>query len=292
MTATSTQQSYSHLSSLGIIEIQGADAKKFLQGQLTINADLIDEQKLNLAAICNPQGRCISLFFTFAKAQAIYLILKQDTIKLTLETLRKYAVFFKLQINDVSTDYAIFGASGKNIPLDEAVEHQNLLYLNQQNPNKQIAILVTKKSSTQKASGLHENHWFYQLASQGIPWLEESAQTHFLPHYLNLPQLCAVDFKKGCFTGQEVIARMQYKGQLKSHLQLFSSSDPAEIHPKQSIFCGEKKAAEVVCSVSVPGKESLILAVLQDRYLNQEFFQLNQQNLPILKLKEIDVLGQ
>ena len=88
------------LSDLGCIKIQGKDAKKFLQGQVTCDVDKITTEQSSLAAHCNPQGRIISLFQLFLYRDAYYLLMQQTMIPIAMAALKKYAVFFKTEIKD------------------------------------------------------------------------------------------------------------------------------------------------------------------------------------------------
>ncbi len=285
------QQSICHLNNFGLIKISGIDANKFLQGQITVNIDLVTENQLTLAATCNPQGRVLSLFFINKKEGDFYLILRSDTIESTLAHFKKYAVFFKVAITDDSNQYALYGL---NQPLTD-----NLKSIIKLTPSswleKNIHILMVDNGDrTAFESSLNtellimaEQNWLTHLAKSGITWLENKSQAEFLPHNLDLPQLKAVDFKKGCFTGQEVIARMQYKGKLKSHLQLFQLTGDNTVSTLDTIYVGEDKAAQVICSACDEHGNTLILALLKDSYLEAKKFHLNDENGPILNLLKI-----
>lgn len=149
----------------GLLEISGEQAKKFLQGQLTCNMDEVTPESPHLAAHCNPQGRVISLFYLFLRDDHYFLQMPREMIPIALQALKKYAVFFKVKLTDVSDEQRIEKNSKENIPM------------------------IYPETSEQ-----------------------------FLPHDLNLPALGAVSFNKGCYTGQEIIARMHYRGKLKNQL--------------------------------------------------------------------------
>jgi len=131
---------------------------------------------------------------------------------------------------------------------------------------------------------INEQSWLFSLATQKICWLTSQSQSQFLPHNLDLPELDAVDFKKGCFTGQEVIARMQYKGKLKSHIQVFETKCATEVTPMSSILVDDKNAAQVICGAKNEENQTAILALVKDRYLDSKIFRLNDENGPILEL--------
>lgn len=155
----------------GILKISGPQAADFLQGQLTCD---IKHASINpmLAAHCNREGRVISLFYLYLIDEIYYLVMDADMVSITQAALKKYAVFFKVILEDVTT------SNPANIHLHEDSE----------------------------------------LIQKNIPIIYPETSGKFLPHDLNLQLLNAIDFNKGCYTGQEIIARMHYRGKLKNYL--------------------------------------------------------------------------
>jgi tRNA-modifying protein YgfZ len=152
----------------GLMSITGEGAKKFLQGQLTCNIEEITTEPV-LAAHCNPQGRIISLFWIHSEHDGFYLQMPRELIPIALAALKKYAVFFKVTLTDISDSQAQADQTALNVP-------------------------------------------------KGIPAIYPETSEKFLPHELNLHKLNAISFNKGCYTGQEIIARMHYRGKLKTHM--------------------------------------------------------------------------
>lgn len=275
-----------HLSQLGCIKITGADTDKFLQGQLTIAPNDITQDKLSMGAVCNPQGRCIALFWATRINEDILFVLPQSTIETTLSHLTKYAVFFKTELLDATMEYPILGSSAQ--PTDEKLEPivETLAHFQLYQSQCYISICQQIPTNTADANEIEQlqSQWFYDLALAGIPWLETDSQGEFLPHNLNLPELNAVDFKKGCFTGQEVIARMQYKGKLKSHMQLLISDQNLPVSTLSKLHSEGRAAGEVICSSIDQERGTAVLAIVRDKYLENQNFRLNDENGPILKL--------
>lgn len=280
--------SISQLASFGLIKISGVDCNKFLQGQITINVESIEENKLALAATCNPQGRILSLFFITKRANDIYLILPLETIESTIAHFKKYAVFFKVTITDESQQFDLYGL---NQPLTNDIGSAIKMAATSWKDRNINIFIVNSDNKTDFETNLKpllafkpEQNWLAYLALNRIAWLESISQAEFLPHNLDLPLLKAVDFQKGCFTGQEVIARMQYKGKLKSHLQLFQLSSNEVVSALETIYVREEKAAQIICSARDEKNKTLILALLKDGYLEDKIFHLNHENGPILNL--------
>lgn len=169
---------------LGLLCVEGVDSKKFLQGQLTCNLDEMISKKLQLGAHCNPQGRIISLFHIFLQDDKYFLLMPLELIPIAIAALKKYAVFFKVNLTDAQ--------------------------------DKEIIQQIIPS----------EIEWKKQNIQQKIPAIYPETSEKFLPHEVNLPELNGVSFNKGCYTGQEIIARMQYKGKLKTHLYLGKTQHP------------------------------------------------------------------
>jgi tRNA-modifying protein YgfZ len=272
------------LSNFSLIKVDGPDARQFLQGQITINADHIETNKLSLAAICNLKGRCIALFFATQIEDAIYLVLSSDTAQTCIDTLKKYAVFSKVEISIADSEYQLVGLSSHGLlPNNDEQYSEHLAVWSDK--ALAIAFIPQQQFSANENNELEaESVWLSHLTTQGIPWLNAKSSAVFLPHNLNLPKLGAVDFKKGCYTGQEVVARMHYKGKLKSRLQLFSSEQVISAEPTDLIYSTTNKAGEVICCVSHCNQQTQILALTKDSYLDQENFRFASENGPILKL--------
>src|SRR5262245_46376236 len=97
------------LSDLGLIKIQGIDAKKFLQGQLTCDVESITSSTNCMGAHCNPQGRVISLFYLFIFQEFYYLLMQRSMVPIAIQALKKYAVFYKIELMDVSLKTSAVG---------------------------------------------------------------------------------------------------------------------------------------------------------------------------------------
>ena len=112
------------LSNYGLLEIAGEGAKKLLQGQLTCNLDEINPNQSRLGALCNPQGRMVSLFRIFMLQDRYYLQMPCEMVPITLNALKKYAIFFKVTLQDVSGNFSQMGFYGNTdlIPLPTEVD--------------------------------------------------------------------------------------------------------------------------------------------------------------------------
>lgn len=187
------------LSNTGLVKVSGIDAKKFLQGQLTCNLETITAEISSMGAHCNPQGRVISLFHLFLFQQSYYLLMPARMIPIAIKALKKYAIFFKAEISDASNEI-----------------NQLLHHFPEKMPLSQQQNILEK-----------------------IPALYPETSEKFLPHEINLIALNAVSFEKGCYTGQEIIARMHYRGKLKSQLYRAAVSTSTPPQPGQDIYSAQ-----------------------------------------------------
>jgi len=220
------------LSHLGHLKISGPDAKKFLQGQLTCNMEDISINQCRVGAHCNPKGRIISLFNIFYFKESFYLQMPRDMISLASNALKKYAVFFKVSLLDVSDEFHCVGYMGNSLgsfPLPqnphEVTLFNDLLIFKVPDHSPRYELLGDIKAITEfknlvpNAENLSIDYWKYRDIEAKIPNVYPETSEKFLPHELNLHLNNGISFNKGCYTGQEIIARIQYRGQLKTRLE-------------------------------------------------------------------------
>ncbi len=219
------KQTICDLSDYGLLRVSGLDAKKLLQGQITCNVDDVTPMQNRLGAHCNPQGRVISLFRLFQFEDEYYLLLPRSMVFIAMTALKKYAVFYKVELQDVSADFSILGCVNERIN----EEHVAVLDIPSSTTRsiiigKNPAVQSLRDRLTKYLEPTSSTVWKDLDIQDGIPNIYPETSGKFLPHDLNLPALKAVDFEKGCFTGQEIIARMQYRGKLKNKLYTASLS--------------------------------------------------------------------
>ncbi|WP_250462993.1 YgfZ/GcvT domain-containing protein [Microbulbifer litoralis] len=229
------------LSPLGAVSVTGPDSQKFLQGQLTCDLVTLPDGSATLGAHCNPKGRAISVFSASkVSPEKIFLRLPRDLASTAREALAKYAVFFKSELADISGQYRWLGLQGKGATGHTArllgLEGLTAGHVKEFDCNgesalaealseRQVALLVPAQSAAdlwqrlaREASPAGYDHWLQLQVEAGIPQLHGAASELFIPQMLNLHLLGGVSFKKGCYTGQEVVARMQYRGAAKRRL--------------------------------------------------------------------------
>lgn len=287
-----------NLSHYGIIKISGAAAGTFLQGQLTCDINEITSSTFRLTGYCNPQGRLWFVGRIWLQDDHYFLHLPQEIIPAVITDLSKYALFSKVTVEAVA-NYASLAI----IQTDETATKSELV---KQLPQT-IFTLSEINTCTILCVNLHQwlligpkdkiEIWYntfsqqhFQIASPaqwelaeiqaGIPTIWKSTLNQFLPHDLNLPELGAVNFNKGCYKGQEIIARMQYRGQRKKHLYYAHCDATEHVLPGTSIIDETgKNVGEVVNATKTEVTGYELLAVLNDGIVEQQLPVLLQGNV-------------
>ena len=252
------------LSDYGLLKVSGLDAKKFLQGQLTCNVEEVTALEVRMGAHCNPQGRVISLFHLLQFQNAYYLLMPRLMVTITLTALKKYALFYKTELTDESDNLIIIGYSGPlftpemqsspnmaNIASIPLTHHhsQHRLFMGELEPMKTLWKKLAEQTALSTLAA-----WKLLTVSAGIPIIYPETTGKFLPHDINLQTLGAISFDKGCYTGQEIIARMHYRGKLKNHLYHTTITHPSPLLPGTEIYSlqGMEKRTSAIVVYAAP----------------------------------------
>lgn len=271
-TSHTSQASFYELSDHGLVKISGPTAKTFLQGQLTCDLEKITENIGTFAAHCHPQGRILSLFYLFLFEESYYLLTPMQLVQTTLDSLKKYAVFYKVELSDASHTFKLLAHTAPTT-----------LFTQIEFPVLQVYLSLAKHSDAIPTSIAED--WHHLNLRTGVARLYTQTVNRFLAHELNLPNLGAVSFEKGCYTGQEIIARMHYRGKLKKHLQL------ARFHFEGVLNAGDelqdntgKIIATIVDLVRLNAQEYEMLIILEDQATKDQtlFFQQQYGSLTLL----------
>lgn len=206
------------LNQLGILEVSGPDAANFLQGQTTCDITLLKNNAPQLGAYCNAKGRTISSFIIIKKPNKIFqLILSADLIAIVQKKLQMYILRADVTLTDQSESLCILGLYNYQLDSQENIytylnENKRCLFIADSNTCQQFFTTLTQDTTVQLISS---NAWSSLDILAGMPWLNSSTTELFVPQMMNLDKLGAISFEKGCYTGQEVIARTHYLGKNK-----------------------------------------------------------------------------
>lgn len=263
----------------GMLAVRGTDAAKFLQGQLTCNLNYVSHDQSTLGARCNPKGRMQSSFRLAMQGDGFLLSMARDLVEKQLAEMKKFAVFSKSVLQDESSEWVQLGLINPADTLQElgielaetagaVTQHNRMLAIRISPALAELWLPATDAPCTLRqlaARGAEQpvNEWQLELIRCGVGHVTDTLYESYIPQMLNLPALDAVSFKKGCYSGQEIVARMQYLGKQKRHMLRFGSSS-SELPPAGAILVDAEgnKAGEVISAArSADGIE--LLAVVQ-----------------------------
>jgi len=268
------------LSHEGVLAVRGADASKFLQGQLTCNLNYLSDTQASLGARCTQKGRMQSSFRILLEGDGVLMAMATELLEPQLADLKKYAVFSKSKLTDESAVWVRFGLEhadaalislGLELPADtdSVVRNDGLIAIRVSPERAELWVAADRadaikgKLSAQLAEG-NLNQWLLGQIRAGIGQVMPSTRELFIPQMLNLQAVGGVSFKKGCYTGQEIVARMQYLGKLKRRLYRLTLDASELPEPGTPLFSPTHGSSigEVVLAATAEQNIEL-LAVLQ-----------------------------
>jgi len=229
------------------ISVLGPDAEKFLQGQLTCDMREVSANGSRLGAHCTIKGSMIALYRLIAVEGGFLLRLHHEAFDLGLQTLKKYIMFSKAEAVDESENWLGFGLlgpgadalveqllEGNPLEVDCTVKTGNLIAVKvpvaDSEPGNRYELWVPAedaeavlKKLTDRAPLGTTNDWLLTEVDAGIPEVDAHTQETFIPQMTNLQALKGVSFTKGCYTGQEIVTRLQHRGKLNKPMYLLSA---------------------------------------------------------------------
>ncbi len=236
---TTTQlQGIAPLPHLGIIRAVGADAASFLHNQLTNDVLLMKEGQCRLAAFCNAKGRMQASFVVYKRsAEEVLLICRKDLIAQTVKRLSMFVLRAKAKLSDASDDFQLLGLAGDTAlaalngastePWQRhAAGAADVLTLYPALGYARALWIAPKDLPAPAGPALSADLWQIGEVMSGIAWVELVTFEAFVPQMLNYESVDGVNFKKGCYPGQEVVARSQFRGTLKRRAFILQSTVP------------------------------------------------------------------
>ena len=296
----------------GLLSISGPDTSKFLQGQTTCDVDLVTCSHSTLGAYCTPKGRVISSFLLASKEPDEYLLrLRKSVLQSTQSVFSKYIVFSKAE-QEVKSDLyvciCLAGETAKNtIQSLFNVATSDIYQTSWLNDNFTIQLdtdglihecwilkseleqLWPRLSKGLKLQG--SRFWELLAISRGSGEVSEHTVDMFIPQMLNYQITGAVSFNKGCYTGQEIVARMQYKGKLKRPMyrvkiaanrgELVAGSNLYPTAPKFSNDTTPSSIGNIVNIVNLSDGSSEALAVISSKNFDDTGVVAGERQYPV-----------
>lgn len=274
------------LPAIAVTRATGPDTVRFLQGQLSCNVQKLDAEHALRGALCNLKGRVIADLLLVHCDDGILMLSwhgMQTTLLLTLE---RYRVFFKTSLQPADAEVRVFGLGGSDVPQLERVLGFSMpqtadqttrsgamtavrLPTSAPHPARFLLLLDTRVDNAAMPQALAEQlpelaqaHWDLADLRDGIVHIRPQQSAVYTPQLLNYDINGVIDFKKGCYTGQEIVARMHYRAEAKRRLFHLSSSDRVAFDNDTSALDAE----DIVVWQELPEGpvESLVVLSVQD----------------------------
>jgi folate-binding protein YgfZ len=225
----STISGIAELPQLGVIRVTGDDAVTFLQGQLTQDVALMGTHEARLAAFCNAKGRMQASFIVFKRqgdaGEEILLVCSRDILPATLKRLSMFVLRAKARLSDASGEFSLYGLAGSAIEsiagiqgtvwAKADIDAANIVFLHPGAGQPLALWCAPAASPAPEAPRISLAQWQWLSVQSGIAMITQPIFEAFVPQMLNYESAGGVNFKKGCYPGQEIVARSQFRGTLK-----------------------------------------------------------------------------
>ena len=280
------------LSQFGILKVSGEDAQGFLQNMFSSDVKTVTPAQAQLSSFNTAKGRMLASFLIWQTGVDYYLHLPRSLCAAMQKKLSMYVLRAKVKIEDASTQQVSIGLSGKNatellkenvfsqIPQDIFAVQQGV-HFDIHQPHYSVIRIGTERfqinttpqhvpalwqSLSAAARPVGSSCWDWLNIRDGIPIIMPATQEQFVPQMANLDLIGGVSFKKGCYPGQEIVARMQYLGKLKRRMYLAHIEGSTVPQPGDELYSAEMEgqaSGMVVNAATAPGGGSDLLAVVQ-----------------------------
>jgi tRNA-modifying protein YgfZ len=290
----------------GLIEIKGPDSAKFLQGQVSCDVRELADKTTRLGAQCNIKGRMLLCFRAIQpENERIILRVHAGLVANGLASLGKYIVFSKAKLADVTQDYCCIGIVGANAT--EIINSVFALEITQNDgweaagenliiriaedryecwiPASQADAIVSQFSA--QTTPADQNLWNLLNIQAGIGDITPETYEAFTPQAINFQLVNGINFRKGCYTGQEIVARLHYRGTLKRHMYRFELALTDQVLPvpgSELINAEGKTVGEVILAAYRDNQIGELLASVVDDERVAIYLTNNPQKLSLLGL--------
>jgi folate-binding protein YgfZ len=245
------------LDDLGVLRFRGADTRKFLQGQLSNDIERLRSGALLRAGIHNPQGRTLALLALIPDGEAdVLALMPRDQLAAISTLLKRYVLRSKVTIGDETEHLCIVGLG--NVDALASTPGLRASYLS---GDPRALLLTPAGDAAQVAVDMKREQWRALDIAAGLPEVPAAICGQFVSQMLNLDCIEAISFDKGCYTGQEIIARAHYRGRVKRRMQRFISEEPASLSVGASARLRDGRHLRVVQAVTASDGRCEFLAV-------------------------------
>ena len=213
-----------------LLRISGSDSEIFLQNQFSNDIAKLELNRIQLNAYCQHQGKIIALFWVMRSHESFIMSFPDDLLDKIKTRLQMFIIMSDVIIEDISKDYLQIGLINEDNP--------NAFVI-----NENLSILIQSNQESNKAITTRQDIWVKACLDSHIPEVFLKSSEKFVPQMLNLDiNEIGVNFSKGCYPGQEVVARLHYLGEAKR--RLFSFKSDSEMQIGDNLYCASSKAAK------------------------------------------------
>jgi folate-binding protein YgfZ len=275
------------LSHLGLILAEGEDTETFLQGQLTGDMRAVTASHSLTTGYCTPKGRMLASFRAFRIGQAIGLQLPRELLAGTLKRLQMFVLRSKVLLHDASDEQVRIGVAGDcaaerlagrlgRVPQadNEVLQAEGITCIRLPGAPARFECIAAPEKAQSLWKALEKDavpadagYWALMDIQAGIPTIFPATTEAFVPQMANLHLIGGVGFKKGCYTGQEIVARMQYLGKLKRRMYLAHVEAETLPRPGDELYSAsstsEQGTGRVVDAQAAPQGGYDLLAVVE-----------------------------
>ena len=221
---------YLNLSNRALIKVSGTDAESFLQAQFSNDISLLRSDEVQLSAYCQHQGKIIALFWVMRSEESFLLSFPTDLAEKVITRLQMFIIMSDVLIEDISNQYSQIGLINENDSSTYSI-------------NENLSLLIASNLEKNIEMSSNNDEWIKACIDSQIPEVFLSTSEKLVPQMLNLDiNEVGVNFSKGCYPGQEVVARLHYLGEAKR--RLFAFQCDSEVQIGDNLYCGSSKAAQ------------------------------------------------
>jgi folate-binding protein YgfZ len=238
------------LEQYGLLQASGADARAFLHAQLTHDIENLAPGRARYAGWCTAKGRLLATFLVIPFSGGFLLQLSRDLVPAVAKRLSMFILRSKVTLRDVTAEwmqYGVWEGAGPAEPLEAREEQEEIAI----RIDGQRVLVLTKHP---KGAASPDDEWMLAEVRAGRALITQATQDQFVPQMINLERLGGVDFHKGCYPGQEIVARAQYRGEVKRRLYRVRG---AALRPGQPLYTDESAEQASGTVVNAAGDESL-----------------------------------
>ena len=216
------------LSRYGVLSVSGPDARDFLHAQLTNDILNLPPDRAALAGWCSAKGRLLATFFVIPAPPGFLLQLSRDLAAPVAKRLSMFVLRSKVKVSDESDAWAQFGVWDAHAPAPGVLWDGERVSVP---VGERRFLRLERTANAASACSGDEEHWYLEEIRAGRPLITAATQDQFVPQMVNLETLGGVHFRKGCYPGQEIVARAQYRGQVKRRMVRLPAPHGARLKP-------------------------------------------------------------